>query len=129
MLWPNVRNHHYWAVMVSLRGVERFPPLWRERSRVPPPAAMSSGATASGEPLPQPLSEDEKAKLQAEGIWPDDLVEAMDREPEILAEYRAASPEEAVELLRAHVMRLVYVGGDDADDDDNDAANESERVG
>ena len=94
-----------------------------------PPAAMSSGATASGEPLPQPLSEDEKAKLQAEGIWPDDLVEAMDREPEILAEYRAASPEEAVELLRAHVMRLVYVGGDDADDDDNDAADESERVG
>lgn len=79
-------------------------------------AAASNSAAAE----PQPLTGDEQLALQAAGIWSDDLQEAMEKEPQILAEYRATPQGEAIELLRAHVMRLVYVGGDEGGDDDDD---------
>lgn len=66
---------------------------------------------------PAPLTAEERASLTAAGLFADDVDEAIQTEPAILAAFRAAPPEEAVALLKEHVMRIIYYGDGDADDD------------
>ena len=74
----------------------------------PSPAAASA---------PAPLTPEERASLTTAGLFADDVDEAIQTEPAILAAFRAAPPEEAVALLKEHVMRIIYYGDGDDDDD------------
>ena len=79
-------------------------------STEPEPSPSSASA-------PAPLTPEERASLTTAGLFADDVDEAIQTEPAILAAFRAAPPEEAVALLKEHVMRIIYYGDGDDDDD------------
>ena len=83
-------------------------------STEPEPSPASASA-------PAPLTPEERASLTTAGLFADDVDEAIQTEPAILAAFRAAPPGEAVALLKEHVMRIIYYGDGDGDDDDDGA--------